>query len=259
MFYCTSGHVAPRVVCPPLTGDRVRSTSGCHRPQAERGRHWPRGCRSGVHGKKRCPGQQSAADNQQGDAETCSTLWSQETSFVSFSLVNLPQRKREVRQGNVSPDSRVLCNFSSGVPRPVLLSISGRDDSENKVFRDPLAIAKDLIRYVCICVYIVCFFNLFAPHRSPSPLSAQNRGCLQQPCRRLCDSTFLPSDVAFVHLQSIYAVGDCCTKYQFTHAADFMARIVIRNALFFGEIDVSTCVTVCGVLVMFSVEWSWLW
>lgn len=38
-----------------------------------------------------------------------------------------------------------------------------------------------------------------------------------------------------VSTQSIYAVGDCCTKYQFTHAADFMARIVIRNALFFGE------------------------
>lgn len=35
--------------------------------------------------------------------------------------------------------------------------------------------------------------------------------------------------------QAIYAVGDCCTKFQFTHAADFMARIVIRNALFFGE------------------------
>ncbi|CAN0527418.1 unnamed protein product, partial [Ectocarpus sp. 12 AP-2014] len=35
--------------------------------------------------------------------------------------------------------------------------------------------------------------------------------------------------------KSIYAVGDCCTKFQFTHAADFMARIVIRNALFFGK------------------------
>ncbi|CAM9994676.1 unnamed protein product, partial [Hapterophycus canaliculatus] len=35
--------------------------------------------------------------------------------------------------------------------------------------------------------------------------------------------------------KAVYAVGDCCTKYQFTHAADFMARIVIRNALFFGK------------------------
>ncbi|PAY21224.1 mercuric reductase [Rhodopirellula sp. SM50] len=30
----------------------------------------------------------------------------------------------------------------------------------------------------------------------------------------------------------IYAAGDVCSKYQFTHAADFMARIVIQNALF---------------------------
>lgn len=33
----------------------------------------------------------------------------------------------------------------------------------------------------------------------------------------------------------IFAVGDVATKYQFTHAADFMARIVVRNALFFGS------------------------
>jgi len=46
------------------------------------------------------------------------------------------------------------------------------------------------------------------------------------------------------HLQTsnknIYAVGDCCTKYQFTHVADFMARIVIRNALFFGRAKFSS-------------------
>ncbi len=33
----------------------------------------------------------------------------------------------------------------------------------------------------------------------------------------------------------IYAAGDICSKYKFTHAADFMARIVIQNALFFGR------------------------
>ncbi len=30
----------------------------------------------------------------------------------------------------------------------------------------------------------------------------------------------------------IYAAGDICSKYKFTHAADFQARIVIQNALF---------------------------
>ncbi len=38
---------------------------------------------------------------------------------------------------------------------------------------------------------------------------------------------------------NVYAAGDICSPYQFTHAADFMARIVIRNALFFGRAKVS--------------------
>lgn len=33
----------------------------------------------------------------------------------------------------------------------------------------------------------------------------------------------------------IYAAGDVCSPYQFTHAADFMARIVIQNTLFMGR------------------------
>ncbi len=33
----------------------------------------------------------------------------------------------------------------------------------------------------------------------------------------------------------IYAAGDVCMKYKFTHTADFAARIVIQNALFFGR------------------------
>ena len=33
----------------------------------------------------------------------------------------------------------------------------------------------------------------------------------------------------------IFACGDICSPYQFTHAADFMARIVIQNALFGGR------------------------
>ena len=37
----------------------------------------------------------------------------------------------------------------------------------------------------------------------------------------------------------IYAAGDVCSKYLFTHAADFMARIVIQNALFIGRSKLS--------------------
>ena len=34
----------------------------------------------------------------------------------------------------------------------------------------------------------------------------------------------------------IYAAGDVCSAYKFTHAADAMARIVLRNALFFDRL-----------------------
>jgi pyruvate/2-oxoglutarate dehydrogenase complex dihydrolipoamide dehydrogenase (E3) component len=33
----------------------------------------------------------------------------------------------------------------------------------------------------------------------------------------------------------VYAAGDICSRFKFTHAADAMARIVIQNALFFGR------------------------
>ncbi|MBX3418425.1 MAG: mercuric reductase [Pirellulaceae bacterium] len=33
----------------------------------------------------------------------------------------------------------------------------------------------------------------------------------------------------------IFAAGDVCSRFQFTHAADFLARIVIQNALFWGR------------------------
>ena len=37
----------------------------------------------------------------------------------------------------------------------------------------------------------------------------------------------------------IYAAGDICSKYKFTHAADFLARIVIQNTLFMGRAKAS--------------------
>ena len=37
----------------------------------------------------------------------------------------------------------------------------------------------------------------------------------------------------------VYAAGDVCSSYRFTHAADAMARIAVRNALFFGRARVS--------------------
>jgi pyruvate/2-oxoglutarate dehydrogenase complex dihydrolipoamide dehydrogenase (E3) component len=38
----------------------------------------------------------------------------------------------------------------------------------------------------------------------------------------------------------IYAAGDVCSGFKFTHAADFQARLAIRNALFFGRARTSS-------------------
>lgn len=38
---------------------------------------------------------------------------------------------------------------------------------------------------------------------------------------------------------NIYAAGDVCSQYKFTHAADFLARIVIQNTLFLGRAKAS--------------------
>jgi pyruvate/2-oxoglutarate dehydrogenase complex dihydrolipoamide dehydrogenase (E3) component len=40
----------------------------------------------------------------------------------------------------------------------------------------------------------------------------------------------------------IFAAGDICSRFKFTHAADAMARIVIQNALFFGRAKASALV-----------------
>ncbi len=42
--------------------------------------------------------------------------------------------------------------------------------------------------------------------------------------------------------KNVYAAGDICSPYQFTHAADFMARNVVRNALFGGRSKTSNLV-----------------
>ncbi len=38
---------------------------------------------------------------------------------------------------------------------------------------------------------------------------------------------------------NIYAAGDVCSKFKFTHSADFLARIVIQNTLFLGRAKAS--------------------
>ncbi|MBI4161338.1 MAG: mercuric reductase, partial [Acidobacteria bacterium] len=51
-----------------------------------------------------------------------------------------------------------------------------------------------------------------------------------------CDKTGVKvDDYLRTTNRRIYAAGDICSVYKFTHAADAMARVVLRNALFFGR------------------------
>ncbi len=56
-----------------------------------------------------------------------------------------------------------------------------------------------------------------------------------------CDSSGVKvNDFLQTSNRQIYAAGDVCSRYKFTHAADAMARIVVQNALFFGFKRVSS-------------------
>ena len=55
-------------------------------------------------------------------------------------------------------------------------------------------------------------------------------------------SGVLVNDMLRTSSHDIYAAGDICSSYKFTHAAEAMARIAIQNALFFGRKRVSDLV-----------------
>ncbi len=52
----------------------------------------------------------------------------------------------------------------------------------------------------------------------------------------------LVNDMLRTSNPDIYAAGDICSSYKFTHAAEAMARIAIQNAMFFGRKRVSDLV-----------------
>lgn len=88
-------------------------------------------------------------------------------------------------------------------------------------------------------------FSVFSAFSVDPAVSLRSHQTISHSCAAASSVLRLERDVSGDNLacpilcvfisQAVYAVGDCCTKYQFTHAADFMARIVIRNALFFGK------------------------
>ena len=64
-----------------------------------------------------------------------------------------------------------------------------------------------------------------------------------EPAGVACTPTGVSVDDRFRTTNSrVYAAGDVCSSLQFTHAADFQARAVIQNALFFGRVKGSNLV-----------------
>jgi pyruvate/2-oxoglutarate dehydrogenase complex dihydrolipoamide dehydrogenase (E3) component len=58
-----------------------------------------------------------------------------------------------------------------------------------------------------------------------------------------CDASgILVNDRLQTTNRRIYAAGDICSRYKFTHAADAMARTVLQNALFMGRKQASSLV-----------------
>ena len=73
---------------------------------------------------------------------------------------------------------------------------------------------------------------LVAVGRAPNVdgLGLDKAGVTFDPKRGIVVNDFLQSSNP-----NIYAAGDVASRFQFTHAADAMARIVLQNALFFGR------------------------
>src|SRR5690606_17645448 len=88
-------------------------------------------------------------------------------------------------------------------------------------------------------VTLVADALLVSTGRSPN---VQSLGLEQANVRFNADRGIIVNDFLQSSNPNIYAAGDVCSKYRFTHAADFMARLVIQNALFMGRARVSRLV-----------------
>jgi pyruvate/2-oxoglutarate dehydrogenase complex dihydrolipoamide dehydrogenase (E3) component len=79
---------------------------------------------------------------------------------------------------------------------------------------------------------IICDAVLVAAGRRPNVTGMDLENAKVEYCTK---AGLIVNDKLQTTNPRVYGVGDCCSKFKFTHAADFMARAVIRNALFFGK------------------------
>ncbi len=158
------------------------------------------------------------------------------TSETVFSLTELPRRLLVIGAGPIGCEMaqafallgsrvtlvdsapRVLSGEDEDASRIVAAALarSGVDFTTGPVGREMMA-AADVV--------------LVATGRSPNVegLALEAAGINASPAGIDVDDRLRTSN------HRVYAAGDVCSRFKFTHAADAMARIVIQNALFFGR------------------------
>jgi len=182
------------------------------------------------------------------------------TNETLFSLTDLPERFGVIGAGPIGCEmAQSFAQLGSDV---VLVEaehgILPREDRDAAEVVQK-AIVRDGVRLLC------CGRNLQIRNEDGIRLAAESHGQqYDEPVDQLLVAVGRAPNVENLNLESvgveydrkgvkvddrmrttsprIYAAGDICSPYQFTHAADFMARIVIQNALFRGRAKSSSLV-----------------
>ena len=180
-----------------------------------------------------------------------------------FSLTELPPRLGVIGAGPIGCEmAQAFARFGSEVflveAEHGILPREDRDAAE--IVRKSMT--RDGVKLLC------CGKNLVIKNDSGIRLSVESHGIgYDEPIDQLLVSVGRAPNVENLNLEAvgveyhqkgvtvnermqttnpmIYAAGDVCSPYQFTHAADFMARIVIQNALFKGRKKSTSLVIPC--------------
>ncbi len=172
------------------------------------------------------------------------------TNESVFSLTELPKRFGIIGAGPIGTEmAQAFARLGSEVflveSEHGVLTKEDRDAA--KIVQN--AIERDGVRLLC------CGRNLEIKHDDRIRLTVDSHGkSYDEPVDQLLVAVGRAANVENLNLESvgvaygkrgvevndhlqttnpkIFAAGDVCSKYQFTHAADFMARIVIQNSLF---------------------------
>jgi len=175
------------------------------------------------------------------------------TNETLFSLTELPRRLGVIGAGPIGCEmAQAFAQFGSEVflveAEHGILSREDRDAAKSV----QQAMSRDGVKLLC------CGKNLTIKNAGGIRLTVESHGTgYDEPIDKLLVSVGRAPNVENLNLEAvgveyhkkgvtvnermqttnpmIYAAGDVCSPYQFTHAADFMARIVIQNALFKGR------------------------